>query len=139
MENKVGLVQAERVASIIGAFYAVYNYYGPGLLESVYSAALEAELISRRHKVNRELNIPVLYKEQQIGWQRADLAVDGCVLVELKATEAVNAFAERQILSYLSVTKFEVGLLLHFGLEPRFKKFVDLLDRRRRGPYARRA
>ena len=97
------------------------------------------ELISRKHTVTRELDIPVLYKGDQIGWQRADIAVDNLVLVEIKAIERVNEFAGRQIVSYLNATPFEVGLLLHFGLEPRFKKFVDLLDRRRRGPYARRA
>lgn len=139
MENKIGLIETEIVGSIVGAFYEVYNYFGCGLLESVYCAAVEDELRRRDHKVSREVAVPVIYKGHRVAWQRIDLIVDDRVILEAKATEQIPAFCERQILSYLNVTRFEVALLLHFGLEPRFKKFVHTLDRRRRGPFGRRS
>ena len=139
MRSKIGVFERERCGSVIGAFYAVYNYYGPGLLETVYSCALEDELIQRGHRVDREMQIAVAYKGRRVGWQRIDIIVDDKIIVELKATEAVPEFAKRQILSYLNATPLEIGLLLHFGREPQFEKYVDTLDRRRRGPFARRA
>jgi hypothetical protein len=102
------LLEADRVGSIIGAFYAVYNYYGPGLAESVYSGALEQELLRRGHTVVREL-----------------------LVVELKATEKLAAYAERQLVSYLRATNFTVGVLLHFGERATFRRYIDFPKRAR--------
>jgi GxxExxY protein len=137
MRTRQDLVEGELVGAILDAFYDVYNYYGYGLLESIYSRALENELVARGHRVGREVHIPVVYKKRRIGWQRIDLLVDERVLVEVKATEALPAYAERQVMSYLNATRIEVAVLLHFGPEPRFKRYVETLDRRRRGPYGR--
>jgi GxxExxY protein len=111
--------------SILSAFYAVYNYYGYGLAESVYSGALECELIDRGHAVVRELAVDVTYKARHVAWQRLDMVVDDKVILEIKATEALPPFASRQLLNYLRVTSFQLGLLLHFGPEPRFRRFID--------------
>ena len=53
------------------------------------------------------------------------MVVDDKVIVEIKSTEMMPRYAPRQIVSYLHVTRYQVGLLLHFGPEPKFKRFVD--------------
>ena len=124
------LLEADRVGSIIGAFYAVYNYDGPGLAESVYSGALEEELKVRGHLVVRELLVSVQYHGQHVAYQRLDFVVDEKVVIELKATERLSRFAEQQLISYLRATEFQVGLLLHFGSTAQFHRFVDTKKRR---------
>jgi GxxExxY protein len=106
--------------SIIGAFYEVYNHLGFGFLEQIYAAALTRELRARGHHVAREVGVPVLYKGVVIGRQRLDLLVDGTVVTETKATHELHASASRQVYNYLRGTGLRVGLLLHFGPEPRF-------------------
>ena len=81
------LLEAERVHSIVGAFFSVYNYYRYGLNEAIYSRALEYELTDRGHEVVRELMVEVKYKGRHVSWQRLDMVVDGKVIVENKARE----------------------------------------------------
>jgi len=116
---------AELTRSIIGAFYAVYNELGFGLLESVYALALEWELRARGHLVEREVWTDVIYKGIPIARQRLDMIVDGLVVIEIKATEQLPSFARRQLLNYLTVTKFDLGLLLHFGPEAKVHRLVN--------------
>jgi hypothetical protein len=77
------LLEGERVGSIVGAFYAVYNYYGYGFSEGVYAGALEIELRQRGHEVVRELAVAVSYKGVRVAWQRLDMVVDDAVIVVL--------------------------------------------------------
>lgn len=118
------LLEEELTNSIIGAFYIVYRTLGFGYLESVYAAALENELSRGGHPVAREVLVPVYYFGQQIAYQRLDMVVDNRVIVELKATEQLPPIAERQLSNYLRCTTLEVGLLLHFGPEPKFHRIV---------------
>ena len=119
------LLEAERVHSIVGAFFDVYNYYGYGLSEAIYAGALEHELSDRRHDVVRELLVAVDYRGRHVGWQRIDMVVDNAVVVENKATERLSPAARPQLISYLRATSFQVGVLLHFGPQPRFYRFID--------------
>lgn len=119
------LVDAQRVRSIIGAFYTVYNYFGYGLAETVHAGALESELMSLGHGVVRELAISVTYKGRHVAWQRLDMVMDERVVIECKAASALPPYADRQILNYLRASSYQVGLLLHFGQTPEFKRFVD--------------
>jgi GxxExxY protein len=119
------LLEAERVHSIVGAFYAVYQYYGFGLNESVYAGALEYEFSDRGHQVASRVAVAVAYRGRHVAWQRLDLLVDRRVIVEVKATETLSRAASRQIVSYLRATPYEVGVLLHFGPSPKFYRFVD--------------
>jgi GxxExxY protein len=137
MQREDDLIERDLVYSIIGAFYDVYNYYGYGLLENVYVAALHQELLDRNHSVEREAKLPIRYKDRHVGWHRADMIVDGKVIVECKATDALPAYTQRQILSYLNATPIEVGVILHFGPEAKYHRYVDTLRNRRRGPYKR--
>jgi GxxExxY protein len=139
MHQNDDLIEGDLVYSIIGAFYDVYNYYGYGLLEGVYVAALHQELLDRGHRVDREVRLPILYKQRRVGWHRADMIVDGKVIVECKAADALPPYAQRQILSYLNATPLEVGVLLHFGPEAKYHRYVDTVRNRRRGPYKQRS
>lgn len=130
---KPKLVETALVASILGGFYTVYNYYGCGLAESVYAGALEYELVDRGHRVVRELAVDISYKGRHVAWQRLDMVVNETVILEIKANEILPSFAKRQLINYLGVTAFPVGILLHFGPEPRFHRFVDSEKRLLRG------
>jgi len=125
------LLEAERVHSIVGAFFDVYNYYGYGLSEAIYAGALAYELSDRRHDVVRELLVGVDYRGRHVGWQRIDMVVDNAVVVENKATDRLSPAARPQLISYLRATTFEVGVLLHFGPQPRFYRFIDSPKRSR--------
>jgi GxxExxY protein len=124
------LLEAELVHSIVAAFFAVFNYFGGGgMCESAYVGALEYELQLRGHNVDREVSVPVYYKGKLVAWQRLDMVVDGKVIVECKATDRLPASAGPQLIGYLRATKFEVGVLLHFGSHPKFYRFVDTREK----------
>jgi len=118
------LIEPEITNSVIGAFFAVYNALGFGFLEHVYAAVLEKELSMRGHEVGREVLVPVYYRGELAAYQRLDLLVGGRVVVEVKASEHLPPIAERQLFNYLRCTKLEVGLLLHFGPEAKFKRLI---------------
>ena len=115
----------ELTHTVIGGFFEVYTHLGYGLLETVYAAALRRELESRGLHVDREVWIDVLYKGKAIAKQRIDMVINDCVVVEIKATEKVAPFVRRQLLNYLRATRLELGLLLHFGPEPKVYRLVD--------------
>ena len=110
--------------SVIGGFYDSYNKLGYGFHESVCLGGLCVELKRRNHSVEREVPIPVHYDGEIIGAYRADLVVDGELLVEVKATPGIDGVHERQLRNYLACTTFEVGLILCYGLEPRHKRMI---------------
>jgi GxxExxY protein len=109
---------------IIGIFYDVYNELGCGFLESVYREAMRLALSQAGLKVETEIPIPVEFRGELIGIFRADLLVNGTVLIELKACEALAKEHESQTLNYLKATNIEVALLMNFGPTPRFKRLV---------------
>jgi GxxExxY protein len=118
------LIEEELTRSVIGAFFTVYNTLGYGFLEKVYATALENELRARGHVVNREVPVEVYYEGVVIGVQRLDMVVDGKLVVEVKSTELLHPNAKRQLLNYLRGTTLEVGLLLHFGPQPKFHRVI---------------
>lgn len=120
------LLEAERVHSIVAAFYTVFNYFGGGgMCEAAYAGALEYELTLRGHRVDREVSVPVYYKGKLVARQRVDMIVDDRVIVECKATERLALTAGPQLIGYLRATIYKVGVLLHFGPHPKFYRFVD--------------
>ena len=101
---------------IVDAAYQVHSNLGPGLLESVYEHCLEYELNSRGLNVQRQFQVPLIYKDLQFDCGfRIDLLVEGCVVVELKATEALIPLHTAQILTYLKITGHQVGLIINFN------------------------
>ena len=120
----ITLLERESTNAIIGAFFEVYNTLGFGFLEHVYSLAMERELVARGRAVGREVQIPILYKGVFLTNHRADLIVDEKVLVEIKSSEMLPASTPRTVRNYLKATRIEVALILHFGSEARFYRFV---------------
>ena len=101
--------------AIIGAAMAVHNILGPGFLESVYQAALEKELTLRGIPFQRQVELPVSYKGDVIGVYKADLVVDGKVIVEIKGISRLNVSHQAQALHYLATTGLELAILINFG------------------------
>jgi GxxExxY protein len=95
------------------------------MLESVYGAAICRELEARGLLVDRELWVDVMYKGEPIAKQRIDMLVNYSVVVEIKATEHLPPIARRQLISYLRATHLELGLILHFGPEPKVYRVID--------------
>jgi GxxExxY protein len=120
--SRIELVEERLTRSVIGAFFEVYNTLGFGFLEHIYVMALERELLSRGHRVAREVDVHVTYKGNILGVQRIDMVVDEKLIVETKSTLELHKAAQRQVFNYLRATRLEVGLLLHFGPEPRFNR-----------------
>jgi GxxExxY protein len=118
------LIEEQLTRSVIGAFYDVYNTLGFGFLEQVYMVALERELRRRGHSVGREVYVSVSYKGEEIARQRIDMIVDERLVVEAKATQELHKSASRQVYNYLRATRLQIGLMLHFGPEPRFHRLV---------------
>ncbi|WP_310387244.1 GxxExxY protein [Roseateles sp.] len=101
---------------VIGAAVEVHRCLGPGLLESAYANALAIELQLRNCSFERELGIRAIYKGQDLGVSyRADFLVRDCVLVELKAVDALSPQHEAQLLSYLRLSDKRLGLLINFN------------------------
>lgn len=121
----VRLLEEETTESIIGAFYEVYRILGSGLLEKAYTGALEYELQLRGHSVRREVLTDILYKERVIARYRTDMVVDDRVIVENKSTTRLTPDDHRQVINFLRATRWEVGLLLHFGPKAQFHRFVS--------------
>lgn len=118
------LIHDRLTYSVIGAFFEVYYTLGFGFLEHVYVASLTRELHNRGHDVGREVSVPVLYKGEEVARQRLDMIVDEKLVVEIKSTLALHEGAVRQVANYLRATSLELGLLLHFGPQPRFYRVI---------------
>lgn len=146
MMPRAALLNEALTRSVIGAFFEVYNTLGYGFLEHVYLVAMERELLSRGQRVGREVGVRVFYKGEGLTTQRLDMLVDERLVIELKSTSRLPVSATRQLYNYLRATNLEVGLLLHFGPEPKFHRQLLTNDRKNwnagstggRGPDANR-
>ena len=102
--------------SIVDSAYRVHSVLGPGLLESVYVAALACELEKRAVRVARQVAVPVVYEGTPLGAGFfADLIVEDQVIVEVKATESLAPVHRRQLLTYLKLADKRLGLLINFN------------------------
>jgi GxxExxY protein len=103
--------------SIISAAIAVHREMGPGLLESAYESCLVYELLQQGLTVERQKALPVTYRGVKIDCgYRIDLLVEDAVLVELKAVESIEPIHEAQLLSYLKLSGYQIGLLINFNV-----------------------
>ena len=112
----------ELTGDIIGAFFYVYNRLQFGFLESVYTTALARVLVRRGHQVRREVRVPIKFDGETIGYHRVDMIVDDKVIVETKTALRFHPSSIAQLLNYLRVTDFEVGLVLHFGPRAKYRR-----------------
>jgi GxxExxY protein len=135
MSNESVLKHRELTEKIIGVFYDVYNELGHGFLESVYEKAFEIALSAKGVKVVRKIEVPVWFRGKKVGDFEADMLVEKCVLLELKAGRALDRAHEAQLLNYLRATEIEVGILFGFGIKPEFKRLAYDNARKQRGEH----
>ena len=100
---------------IIGAIYKVYRALGPGLLESIYEEALTYQLVLDGLKVERQVNIPIIYQGKELADRlKLDILVEDQIIVELKAVKELLDVHYKQLLTYLKLTNLHIGLLVNF-------------------------
>ena len=106
----------ELARSAVDCGFKIHNELGPGLLESVYEALLAAKLMAARVRVDRQMPIPIEYDGVILAEGfRADLVIEGRLIVEIKSVEQIAPVHSKQLLTYLRVTKQPLGLLMNFG------------------------
>src|SRR3954464_8312576 len=109
---------------IVGVFFEVYGELGYGFLESVYRAAMTMALREAGTAVEAEMELQARFRGRSIGAFRADLLVEGAVLVELKAARGIDSVHTAQLLNYLRCTALETGLILNFGPRPQIRRLI---------------
>lgn len=109
---------------IIKSFYKVYNELGFGFLERVYENALLIELEEENLVCEKQKTLEVFYRERKVGNYFADILVENKVIVEIKACDTLIKEHELQLINYLKATNIEVGLLLNFGKEAKFRRKI---------------
>ncbi|MEN8187423.1 MAG: GxxExxY protein [Bacteroidota bacterium] len=103
---------------IIGKAIEVHKQLGPGLLESAYQECLYYELVNEGLKVEKEKALPIIYKELKLDHgYRIDLLVENKVVLELKTVEFLNDVHTAQILTYMKLGNYNLGLLLNFHVK----------------------
>ncbi len=104
----------------------VHSELGNGFQEVIYQRALEIEMAENNISFIREYEMPIYYKEQQIGTRRVDFLVEGVVSVELKAISEMQDVHLAQAINYLEAYDLEVGLLINFGAKSlQFKRLQN--------------
>jgi GxxExxY protein len=112
----------ELTYKIRGAIFEVHKILGPGLLESVYEAALAYELELLGLEIKRQKAINSTYKEVDLGLGfRADIVVANSVIIEIKSVENLHPVFWKTLLTYLKQSKIKLGILVNFNVE----KLVD--------------
>lgn len=103
---------------IRGACFEVHKELGPGLFESVYEAALIFELKTLGLVVNSQIDLPVLYKNKELGLGfRIDILVENKIVLEIKSVESLKNVHKKQILTYLRLAEKKIGYLVNFNAE----------------------
>jgi GxxExxY protein len=101
--------------AIIGCAMTVHRFLGNGFQEVIYQRALEIEMQLQGLHFLREMEMPIFYREQQIGKRRIDFFVENLIMVELKAVIKMEDVHLAQAMNYLEAYKMEIGLLINFG------------------------
>jgi len=106
---------SEITHDVIGAAIEVHKHLGPGLLESIYEEAMCIELALAGLEFERQKAVLVNYKGEEIGKQRLDLVVENAVVIELKAVKSIDPLFHAQLLGYLKLGGYTLGLLINFN------------------------
>ena len=120
----MNLLHKDTTDIILKSFYKVYNNLGYGFLEKVYENALLYELRNQGLDCEKQKPIKVYYEQIQVGEYYADIIVNECIILELKAAESIAEEHEFQLINYLKATEIEIGLVLNFGKNPQFKRKI---------------
>ena len=106
---------SELTSKIIGCAMTVHKTLGNGFQEVIYQRALEIEMRLAGISFTREHNMPIYYRNEQIGTRRVDFLVEGIISVELKAITKLEDVHLAQAINYLEAYNLEIGLLINFG------------------------
>ncbi len=109
------LLYKELTFAVIGADMEVHSILGSGFLEAVYQAALEHELTLRGIPFEKQVKLPVSYKDLLVGEYVPDFIIDRKLIVEIKAVSNFNSQHQAQTMHYLTATGYRLALLLNFG------------------------
>jgi GxxExxY protein len=117
---------SELTGKIIGCAMEVHKRLGNGFQEVIYQRALEIEMSIAGISFSREFEMPIFYREEQIGTRRVDFFIEGVVSVELKALTALEDVHLAQAINYLEAYNLEIGLLINFGAKSlEFKRLIN--------------
>ena len=101
---------------IRGGIFSIYNYFGPGLLESVYKQALYRLIKSKGLSVKKEIGVAASFMETDLGLGfRMDLLVEEKVIIEVKSIDMLSDIHPKQLLTYLRLTNLKLGILVNFN------------------------
>lgn len=115
----------ELTGKIIGAAMEVHNHLGNGFQEVIYQRALSIEMRLQGIAYEREKEMPLTYKDYNIGTRRVDFFVDKKIMVEIKAVKELEDVHLAQAINYLEAYKMEMGLLMNFGnTKLQFKRII---------------
>ncbi|MCA6379505.1 MAG: GxxExxY protein [Cytophagales bacterium] len=106
---------SELTGKIIGCAMEVHNFLGNGFQEVIYQRALSYEMELNKILFSREVEMPIFYKNKDIGTRRVDFLIDEKICVELKALTKLEPVHLAQAINYLEAFNLEVGLLINFG------------------------
>ncbi len=114
-EERAGRIEAW-AAQIVDAGLAVHRALGPGLLESTYEHCLAFELESRGLSYKRQIPLPIVYHGHALdAAYRLDILVEGSIIIEIKAVEALTKLHEAQIMTYLKLSGHRIAFLMNFN------------------------
>ena len=112
------MTESQLTYKIRGAIYTVYNALGPGLLESVYEAALCYELRKQGLRIENQVKLDVMYDGTILPIDfRLDILVEDSVIIELKSVEELKPVHHKQLLTYLRIANKHIGLLVNFNTD----------------------
>jgi GxxExxY protein len=106
---------SDLTSKIIGCAMSVHKELGNGFQEVIYQRALGIELGMQGLLFTREFEMPIFYREQQIGTRRVDFLIDGIISLEIKALSKLENVHFSQAINYLEAYNLEIGLLINFG------------------------
>lgn len=117
---------SELTARIIGCAMTVHRALGNGFQEVIYQRAMEIEMSDNKIDFSREYEMPIYYKNKQIGTRRVDFLIENTVSLELKAVIKLEDVHIAQAINYLEAYDLEVGLLINFGAKSlEFKRLLN--------------
>ena len=128
MTDEEEYLYSDETHQIIRCAMNVANYFGTGFLESVYHKCLEIELTKAGIPFESEKKLKIFYKGEDIGMRfSADLVIDNKIILELKAKDRLKTEDEAQILHYLKISGYGLGLLINFGSKRKaeVRRFVN--------------
>ena len=117
---------SEITSKIIGSALEVHKILGAGFQEVIYQRALTKEMITKGLSFEREFEMQILYKNENVGSRRVDFFIEGVIMVEIKALAKLEDLHLTQGLNYLEAYNLEIGLLLNFGSKSlEYKRLIN--------------